>query len=266
MKTSVRIRTAIENKAPDVDIEKRILRNVVVMTDKLASDGAIVLMSGLDTKDRFESNPIVQAKHARAGDMSPQADVIGRAIDLTRGEHELVSEVQFADTDLGREYAYLYGVNPEKEVFMRAWSGGFRVLTSDLLEVDAVKDQYAAQWDQAQFDQFPSWMDRVEIVRASSLTEFSAVGRGADKAALTRALRDGVRAAGDVIANQDFENLQAMLQRAVMASAAPAWRMDLERINRRLLALEGKGTSAALQGDTDELRAEIEKLTAMIRH
>lgn len=265
--SNCRTRMAIEHRKPEVDLEKRILRGVVAMTDRLASDGAIVLMPGLDTKDRFEGNPIVQAKHARAGDMSARPDVIGRAIEIERGEHELVFEVQFADTELGREYAYLYGLNPEREVFMRAWSGGFRVIASDFLSPDTAKAQYPAQWDEAVFADLPTYVQaRIQVVTRSSLTEFSAVGRGADKAALTRALRGGCRAAGDVIAAQEHDDLEAMLARAFAAAyqSAPIQR-DLEDIRRRVLALEGKGASAALRGDTDELRQAIESLTTIAR-
>ncbi|MDD5705426.1 MAG: hypothetical protein PHR35_05840 [Kiritimatiellae bacterium] len=262
----VRTREAIETRPPEIDLEKRILRGVVAMTDRLASDGAIVLMRGLDTKERFEPNPIVQAKHARSADASAQADVIGRAIELTRGEHELVAVVQFADTQLGREYAYLYGVNPEREVFMRAWSGGFSVRASDFIAAETARQQYAAQWDADVYDALPSWAsERIEIVSRSSLSEFSAVGRGADKAALTRALRNGCRAAGDVIAAQDADDLRQMLAAALAPIVPASLKRDLESIEGRLLALEGKGAAAVLQGNTAELRAELESLMQMVR-
>lgn len=262
----MKYRSEITSKATEIDLEKRILRGVVAMTDKLATDGAIVLMPGLDTKERYEANPIVQAKHARAGDSSARADVIGRAIEMAKGEHDLVFTVQFADTELGREYAYLYGVNAERQAFMRAWSGGFNVRASDFLSASTARAQYAAQWDDAVFDALPSYAgDRIEIVTRSSLSEFSAVGRGADKAALTRALRGGCGAAGDVLAAQDFDNLQEMLIRAMTASVSAAWQRDLKDFERRLLALEGKGAAAALQGDTAVLRAELESLIHMVR-
>lgn len=261
-----RTRAAIETRTPEIDLEKRILRGVVAMTDRLASDGGIVLMPGLDTATYYERNPIVQAKHARAGDMSAKADVIGRATAMERTAHELVFEVQFADTELGREYAYLYGLNEKREVFMRSWSGGFRVLASDWLSPETARAQYAEQWDETVFASLPEWMGgRIEVISKSALTEFSAVARGADRQALTRALRGGVRAAADVLAEQEFDSLQTVLTRAMTASMSAAWRSDLERIERRVLALEGKGASAALRGDTDELREAIERMTQLIR-
>ena len=263
---NMRTRVAIDTKAPDIDLEKRILRNVVAMTDRLASDGAIVLLPGLDTAEHYEGNPIVQAKHGRAAGTSAKADVIGRAIEMVRTEHELIFTVQFADTELGRDYSYLYGVNPEREVYMRAWSGGFTVLAADLLAAETAMAQYPAQWDKSVFESLPQYArQQVEIVRRATLTEFSAVGRGADKAALTRALRDGCRAAGDVLAGQDIDDLQAMLTRALGAAESASLVREIDSIRRRVQALEGKGASAALQRDSDELRRAIEELTQIVR-
>lgn len=260
----MKTRMAVASKTPEIDLQKRILRQVIFLTDRLASDGGIVLMDGVDLAERYLPNPIVQAKHAMASGTNQTADVIGRSIEILPGAHEIIATVQFADTALGRDYAYLYGVNPEKEVYMRAWSAGFNVLESEMLSGNLAQKRYPEQWDSKQFEMLPSWLqDRIEIDTRTMVTEFSAVARGADRNCLTRAANDGCKTAGELIARVEFDDLREMF--ASINRMVAVFPEELARLNRRLLAIEGKGASAALDGDTDELRAELCKLTEMAR-
>jgi len=241
---------------PQIDEEQRTIRNVIT-TRKLGRDGGIVMPQGIVTKF-FEENPVVQAKHGRAD--SPRSSVIGRSLGLFTSESGMESLTQFADTELGREYAYLYGLNEKREVFMRAWSFGWETLEREYWTLAEARKYLGSDWDEDVVGIFEKRYDEIWVSKRSEMHEYSGVEVGADRAALSRALDDGVNAAGDVIARLDLtqarEELVA-LRSSVMNLAAIN---EVHRLTADMQALGRDGAAAATRGDTAGILQAIRDL------
>jgi hypothetical protein len=256
----------------DIDLEKRILRRVVVLTTGVASDGWIILPAGADLK-RFLESPIVTARHIAQPDdamMMPEAEpiVIGRTLAMQVGALEIATEVQFADTKLGREYAYLYGVNNggengAPEVYMRAWS-----VEGPVLEKGAVS------WADAEKLAGPYWdanvalrlqarkVKAVQVATRFEMTNFAAVALGADRGALTRAWGAGIATAGAVISRMDLA--AAMRELAGHKATVGELSATVARLEGHIQALRGEGASAAARGDSEAVLEEVRALRQML--
>jgi len=246
----------LNDKPVDCDVEKRILRNVAPLTDSLATDGAVILPRGVDSTD-FEKNPVVLYKHSL--DLSAPS-TIGRAIALEKGEREILSEVQFADNELGRGLAYLYGVNEQKEVYMRAWSVAGAMVKRKTWSWEEARAFFGGRWDANMETMLRArGYDQVLVCTEFSMNEFSAVELGADKEALTRVARNGLEVAGQILTRlnlQDAGECLAQLKKQVEASER-----NFARLEQEIQALRSEGASAAAQRNSEAVLAE---LTAML--
>jgi hypothetical protein len=228
----------------------------VIATRLLARDGGIVLPSGILTKF-FEQNPVVLARHAQNEDSS--SPVIGRSLGLLANERGMESVTQFADTELGREYAYLYGVNPMKEVFMRAWSFGWRTLAQEWWTRERAQQFLGADWD----EETAAGLEQVWVAVQSEMHEYSAVPVGADRAALSRAFGAGVRTAGQLIVGLDLAEAQREIAQLKFIQGETSQRFA--KLEAQLQAQISHGAAAADPGDSAEVLAAIRELTALAR-
>ena len=251
------LRLAYESAfAPQIDLENRILDRVVVATRRLASDGWIIPPYGLDLT-RYDENRIVTADHdPETGTLGP---VIARAVSIGTESLGLVATVQFADTERGREYAYLYGVNPKKETYMRSWSIDGSILQRSTLSWEQARTWLGSLWDQ----------NMADLVRARGATSvrmadrflvrsFAATAVGADRGALTRAANEGCRLAVELGGQIDLDEARRTVE---ALRADDTGKAATQELLRQIKALARDVAEAAHRGDTSALLEEIRNLS-----
>lgn len=252
------------NRPVDCDVEKRMLRGAVFATTGLASDGAILLPSGMDLA-RFIQRPVILDDHqdvpgATADHKVP--NVVANAADLDAGELELSATVQFADTARGRDFAYLYGCNPAKEVYMRAWSVEAAIAETQQVDWPTAQKLSAQFWDAPLAARMQKrGIKRVLVGLSSDLKAVAAVPYGADRGALTRAGRDGVAAASELVARLDLDAATSGLDH--LKSELSDTNERITRLEKDIQALRGEGASAAARGDSEALLNEVRELLKM---
>jgi hypothetical protein len=246
----------------DVDVEKRIVRGAVFATSGLASDGWIILPEGM-ALERFRRAPLVLARHLTGGEQGTRSLVVGNALSMTASATELTAEVQFADTADGRDYAWLYGCNQERQPFMRAWSVEGPILergTASWAEARKLTGEY---WDETAAELLRRTLTTVAVAVRFELTAVAAVAAGADRNALTRAFDAGNATAGAILSKMDLD-----AAREELAAFKARWEDADKRIARLeadLQALRGEGASAAARGDSEAICAELRSLTALLK-
>lgn len=246
------------------DLEKRILRGVVFATTGLASDGMILLPAGIGT-ERYERDPIVTRRHlARASEPTAGEGplVVARALALARTQMELTAEVQFADTQDGRDYAYLYGVNAEALPYMRGWSIEGPVLESTQANWTQARTLSGQYWDDTLAQRLRQRLTSVAVATRFELASVALVAAGADRGALTRACREGVRAAGAVLA--ELELAAAGTELAALREMVGAQAGRLASLEQEILALRRDGAAAAARGDTAAILAELTEMRKLV--
>jgi hypothetical protein len=253
-------RLMMGSEAPEMDIETRTLKKVCFASRRLATDGIIIEMSGMDIS-RFAQTPVVTAGHDMAYMGSP-APVVARATAITKDENEAFSPVQFAETDKGKEYAYLYGLNPKKEVFMRAFSLEGSVMAYRTVGFLDARVLLGSLWDDQTADLLQSrGYTSLRVADRFLLKSFAAVPVGADRGALSRAFSDGVKAAGEIVTGMDLAEIRTALE-SVRKELCLS---ELDRIALQIQALARDGADAASRGDSSALLMEIRKLTEEVK-
>ena len=243
----------------EVDVASRTLKRAVFMTRGIASDGLIVMPEGINTKF-FEANPVVLAIHGRMQDFP----VCGRSLGLRPTAGGMESVTQFADTELGRELAYLYGVNDKKEVYARGWSFAWSTTGFEEWTLARAQKWLGADWDPALVPPWVQREDRVGVVTACVMNEYSAVPLGADKKALSRAFADaGNRTAGAWLADLDLSEAAEKIRR--LESEQETTKSKLGRLEEDIQALRRDGASAAARGDSDAILEELDGMLAILR-
>lgn len=243
--------------AETIDLEARTIE-ATVATRLLARDGGIVQPRGIVTR-AFEANPNVLAMHA-GGIMTGRFPVVGRCVALQATDRGLMARTQFADTEMGREIGYLYGINPKKEVFCRGWSFGWNTLQMRVVTLDEARTLLGSDWDEELVPAMCRRFNEVWIAEKSEMLEYSAVPVGADRAALSRAFSDGVRAAGEMVAHLDLK--QAHEELGDLKREHGDLSARVERMEKQIQALCRDGSAAAARGDSAGLLKAIEQLRA----
>lgn len=247
---------------PNIDHEKRTIRHVI-LTDTLADDGGIMLPEGMSV-DRFSKNGSVLARHGLPGQAASfRSPVIGRNVSLRFLPHEVEAVTQFADTELGREYAYLYGINDKKEVYVRAWSARADIHERVVMQVERARNILGVAIDMSLLPAAVKKSNSVWVGLRSELTEYSAVPFGADKNALSRAMKDGVSVAGEIILQMDFEEMKESME--LLRQENKANKDKLEKFERDMLALSREGAAAAERGDTAIILREIQECVRLMK-
>jgi len=253
---------SIPDRPVQADLEKRILRGVVFVTRGIASDGGVVLPLGLRT-DIFEKGGEILARHGMATP-DPRPLNIGRPVGLEMSEREGVVEIEFADSELGREYAYIYGVNDTRTAYARGWSFGWDPVETTTWGLAQAQRELGADYDP---DLVPDSVVRkrsVWVTVRGLLREVSATPRRADAKALTRAWEEG--------GIREAARLAHGLQMAEAGDLIATLREERDTDRRRIVALErdvaalrGAATPPAALGDGGDVVRELEALLAVVR-
>jgi polyhydroxyalkanoate synthesis regulator phasin len=259
--------TAPETWSPDVDLDRRVLRNAAFGTTGLAADGIIILPSGMSLAT-YIRNPIVTARHMLIPGEPIKQDaepiVIARTLKIHADDWELHGdEVQFADNDLGRQYAYLYGVNPDREAYMRMWSTEVFRIESTGATFEQARRISGKYWDENIAARVASATRGVRVWTKTDLAGVSVAALGADRGALTRAANAGVVLAGELVARIDLSEARtevADLKRMISENSG-----RIDRIEKQIQALGRDGASAATRGDSEALLKEIRALRALVK-
>lgn len=239
------------DRTPNIDVEARTIE-AQIMTRNVASDGGIILPDGINIK-WYEENPVVLARHSDAE--TPRPTGIGRSLGLSVNARGMTAITKFADTELAREWAYLYGVNPEKEVYMRAWSFGWRTLEVDFWDLEQAKRWVGSEWDDDLIMPWVREFNEVWVATRSLMNEYSPVEIGADRTALSRAHKKNIPLAGRLMARIDLSGAAEELREA--KQQIEMYEPRIAKLERDLLALQSDGAAAALRGDTAELIESI---------
>ena len=256
------IRTMAETEI-EVDVVNRILRRCVVSTRGLATDGWIIVPDGISFED-FLKNPVVTARHIEDQEDAPPMPVtIGRCLAVRNTPDGTETETQFADTQLGRDWAYLYGVNERKEVYCRAWSINARILEAEAWSFDKARQFAGAFWSQETADVIAKRQTQVNVATRSMVRAYSAVELGADRFALSRAAAEGNRMAGTLMLRTDLKAANEAL--AELKRNAEADRTQLRKLEEEIKAIRGQEASAAARRDSEALLSELRRLLDLAR-
>lgn len=251
----------IPNRPANVDVAQRILYGVRFMTRQVADDGLVIVPDGMRT-DVWERDPRVLARHGNACSMDPAN--IGRGIAIRSTVADKEADVQFADTELGRDYAYLYGVNADRQVYARGWSFGWRDAEVQAWSVSKAREWMGDEWDE---DLVPAQVLRelqVPVITRSVLTEISVTPNPSDLNALTRAARDhGIREAGRLAQAMRLDQAETMLD--ALRTERELDRGRIARLERELAALRGEAPSPAALGYGEGIVQALEALRTEVR-
>lgn len=243
----------------EVDVENRILKRAVVMTRNIASDGGIIMPEGINAKF-FESNPVVLLMHG----FTAEFPVVGRALNVAVTRDGMEASVQFADTILGRDIAYLYGVNADAATYARGWSFGWDTMERETWTLDEARQWLGSDYDD---DLVPAFVKRhreVWVAKKTMMNEFSAVALGADRKALSRAYSErGIRLAGELVTEMDLGEARRDLAELKKEREADA--RKIAHLERDVQALLSDDASAARQRDSEAVLREIRDITKNIR-
>lgn len=245
------------NESPSVNVENRTI-DADVATRLLARDGGILLPDGIDTR-AFAQNPNVLVMHGFLEGVFP---IAGRCTALVQSARGIMATTQFAETRLGEEIGYLYGVNPKKEVYCRGWSFGWRSYETDWISIDEAKALLGSDFDPTTVD--PS-IERngVWVCKRGEMHEYSPVPVGADRAGLSRAYKDGVDTAAAFIA--DFDLKEARQQIRDMRDNATVTEGKVAKLEREWNALRRDEAAAAARGDTAAFVEALRELTNRLK-
>lgn len=252
----------IPDHPAEVDVTNRILRGVRFVTNGIASDGMIVKPDGLRT-DIFERAPEILARHGMAKtDVRPVNIARGLQLNMTERYGEV--DVQFADNELGRDYAYLYGVNEQREVFARGWSFGWDGSRVEVWGLAKVQKYLGPDYDA---DLVPPAVLRarsVPVVTGAVLVEISATPKRADLNALTRAYREsGIREAGNIAHELQLEEALGLV--AELQEQHETDRTRIAALEREMAALRDEAPSSVTLGDGEGLLRELEALLEQVK-
>lgn len=248
----------------DIDLEKRLLRGAVFATTGMASDGAIILPSGIAVEAYARNAAVTDRHQILPGQKAAQNPrTIGVATELASDDWELTATVAFADTDAGREFAHLYGVNEERRAYMRAWSIEGGIVERAQVDFKTARTIAGPYWSEDLAARLEKRTHRVLVATRFDMRLVAACAIGADRDALTRAARDGNGAALDTIARIDFEEASDAIE--TLQRDFSEWRERIARLEQDMQALRGDGASAAARGDSDALLREARALLALAR-
>jgi outer membrane murein-binding lipoprotein Lpp len=257
MKETTRLSTAV-NRPVDCDVEKRIIRQAVISTTGLAADGMILLPEGI-LLERYLKNPIVTRMHlALLSDVPEEPVVIGAVVSLVPAPLELVAEIQFADTEQGRDYAVLYGCNATRQACMRGWSVEGAILetiSANWKQAQTISGQY---WDAVLSERLQKKLTSIKIIRRFELSVLSAEALGADRNALTRAAKVGVAVAGELLTRIDLH--AATMEVAQLKTRMSETDAKVLQLEKDITALRGEQAAGAAQSNAAALLEELRDL------
>ncbi|MDR3595111.1 HK97 family phage prohead protease [Clostridium sp.] len=159
--------------------------------------GDKMFMSGADLTN-YKNNPVIIANHNYGYTEKPS--VIGRALDVNIVGSKMIFKIQFAETDNGKEWFYLYS-----NKYMNASSIGF------------IPKEYKPN-DQGGYD-FTKW-ELLELSMVAVPCNPNAVQRAFDEGKISKAFFDAINKNNEEdIENMKVEEVQALIDKAVESKA-----------------------------------------------
>jgi len=179
--------------------EIKVLDEVNRIIEMIGSDesydrvGDKMYMSGADLTN-YKNNPVIIANHNYGYTEKPS--VIGRALDVSIIGSKMIFKIQFAETDNGKEWFYLYS-----NKYMNASSIGF------------IPKEYKPN-DQGGYD-FTKW-ELLELSMVAVPCNPNAVQRAFDEGKISKAFFDEINKNNEEdIENMKVEEVQALIDKAV---------------------------------------------------
>lgn len=249
------------NRPVDADVENLILHNACFATTGVASDGWIILTEGIRL-ERFMGNAVVTRAHVNDARPDQERPLVIANADALRDEGgALLGDVRFAQT--AWDWAYLYGCNPDHRAFLRGWSIEGPIVAKQTVTWEQARKLSGAYWDEALTNRLRTRQRTVEVATEFELTAIAAVTLGADRNALTRAMGEGVTAAGEVLARMDLDAAGTGLD--ALKTKLSETDGKIARLEKEIQALRGEGASAAARGDSEAVLNEVREILGLFR-
>lgn len=236
-----------------LDEQNRIIE-MIGSTEDFDRVGDRMFMSGVILAN-YLKNPIILPNH------DYQSQAIGRAIDVKVSGSNLVFKIQFADTELGREWYYLYA-----NKFMNASSIGFIGL------------EYKPN-DHGGYD-FTKW-ELLELSLVTVPCNPNAIQRAYSEGRISKALFDSIQnnKNEEVIENMTIEEVKSLIESSVnekvkslQADHAKELQKkvkEIENLNAKIKDLEaqigGKSGAKLSKSTCDTLTKACEGMTGHIK-
>ena len=154
--------------------------------------GDKMFMAGADLSN-YKKNPVIIANHNYGYTEKPS--VIGRALDVNIVGSKMIFKVQFAETDNGKEWFYLYA-----NKYMNASSIGF------------IPKEYKPN-DQGGYD-FTKW-ELLELSMVAVPCNPNAVQRAFGEGKISKALFDLINKNESEVENMKVEEVQVLIEKSV---------------------------------------------------
>lgn len=191
--------------------------------------GDRVLMNGVQLQN-YLKNPVVLANHCYGE--GEKSSVIGRALSVVIQGSQMIFKIQFAETDNGKEWFYLYS-----NKYMNASSIGF------------IPIKYSPN-DQGGYD-----FEETEILEISMVAvpcNPNAVQRAFDEGKISKAFFDTINKNEEDIENMKVEEVQALIDKAVDSKVTEIKKNHEIEIETKVKEIEG------LNEEVKKLKEQVE--------
>lgn len=216
-----------------LDEQNRIIE-MVGATEDFDRAGDRMLMSGVII-DNYLKNPIILPNHDRG------SQSIGKAIDVKVVGSKLVFKIQFADTELGREWFYLYA-----NKYMNASSIGFIGL------------EYTPN-NQGGYD-YTKW-ELLELSLVTVPCNPNAIQRALTEGHISKALFNLIKNESEV-EDMGKEELEALISKSIENKVKDLEKKHTETLAAKVKEIEGLNAKIKeLEGVTTKSGASLSKAT-----
>lgn len=216
----------MENKILQMNWQVKVLDEANRIIEMVGSDesfdrvGDKMYMSGADLTN-YQKNPVIIANHNYGYTEKPS--VIGRALDVKVVGSKMIFKVQFAETDNGKEWFYLYS-----NKYMNASSIGF------------IPKEYKPN-DQGGYD-FTKW-ELLELSMVAVPCNPNAIQRAFTDGHISKALFDLINKNNEEeIENMKVEEVKILIDKAVDDKVKTLETKHAEELSEKVKEIEGLNT------------------------
>jgi len=213
----------LENKILQMNWQVKVLDEANRIIEMIGSDesfdrvGDKMLMARADLTN-YLNNSVIIANHNYGYTEKPS--VIGRALDVNISGSKMIFRVQFAETDNGKEWVYLYS-----NKYMNASSIGF------------IPKEYKPN-DQGGYD-FTKW-ELLELSMVAVPCNPNAVQRAYKDNKISKALFELINKNNDMeVENMKVEDVQALITKAVNEAVTPIETKHAAEIATKVTEIKG---------------------------
>lgn len=234
----------MENKKLQLNWKVKVLDEANRIIEMIGSDesfdrvGDKMYMSGADLTN-YKNNPVIIANHNYGYTEKPS--VIGRALDVNIVGSKMIFKVQFAETDNGKEWFYLYS-----NKYMNASSIGF------------IPKEYKPN-DQGGYD-FTKW-ELLELSMVAIPCNPNAVQRAFEDGKISKAFFDEINKNNEEdIENMKIEDVKVLIDKSVgekVNDIKKNHETEIKKLNGQIKELEDQ----VKKGGAPHSKATIEAIT-----